>query len=73
MKLLYSLLLLVVIVGCSHPLEISGEGDIVSASGDRDCSLEAFNAGQPNCTENNVSGAYSETYYAVPRPGWEFQ
>lgn len=61
-----------VLAGCSHPLEIAGEGDILSASGDRDCLLEEFAAAQPKCTENTVTGAYAETYYAVPRAGWEF-
>ncbi len=33
------------IVACSHPLDINGEGDILSASGMHDCYLEDFQAG----------------------------
>jgi alkaline phosphatase D len=76
-KISRRLLLCVSIIGmaasCSHPLEIYGEGDITSASGNRDCSLEEFQASDPNCTGNFVVGAYSETYTATPRPGWVFQ
>lgn len=72
MKLLLGLLVLSFITACSHPLEIVGEGDIMSASGDRDCLLEDSVAAQPNCTENTVAGSYTETYFAVPRAGWEF-
>ena len=61
------------LAGCSHPLEIAGEGDILSASGERDCSLEEYNAGAPTCSENYISGAYDEIYQALPRPGWEFE
>lgn len=71
-----TLLLLMVaafVTACSHPLEIVGEGDILSASGDRTCLLEEYQAGAENCTENLVVGAYSETYYAQPRTGWKFQ
>jgi hypothetical protein len=58
--------------GCSHPLEIVGEGDIMSASGDRNCLLEDFQAGEDVCAVNLVFGDYQETYYAQPRPGWQF-
>ena len=61
-----------VVTACSHPLEIEGAGDILSASGDRDCLLEDFQAAQDNCTENLVALAYLETYFAQPRPGWQF-
>ncbi|MFK7976754.1 MAG: hypothetical protein AB8C02_11495 [Halioglobus sp.] len=60
------------VAACSHPLEITGEGDILSASGERDCLLEDFQGAQSNCTENLVLGGYGETYFAVARPGWEF-
>ncbi len=50
------------LAGCSHPLEIAGEGDILSASGERDCSLEEYNSGAPNCSENYINGAYDEIY-----------
>jgi len=71
-RCLFSAGLLVLLAACSHPLEIIGEGDIVSASGDRDCLYEDSIAGASNCTENSVIGNYLETYYAEPRPGWEF-
>lgn len=60
------------LMACSHPLEIIGEGDVLSASGDRDCLLEDAQAGAANCAENRVSGDYQETYFAVPRAGWQF-
>lgn len=72
MKNVFTLAMLALLVACSHPLEITGEGDILSASGNRDCLLEDALASQTNCTENMVTGAYSETYYAVPRSGWQF-
>ena len=58
---------------CTHPLEIVGEGDIISASGKRDCLLEDFQAGAETCTKNLVVGAYEETYMARPRQGWVFE
>lgn len=59
--------------GCSHPLEIYGDGDIVSSSGTHNCSLEQFQAGASNCKKNYAVGAYQETYTGVPRPGWVFR
>ena len=61
-----TLLTIVLCAACSHPLEIQGQGDIVSASGTRNCSLEE----QP--CQNFVANAYSETYSAVPRAGYVF-
>ncbi len=66
------ILIALTLSGCRHPIEIIGEGDVTSASGDRDCLLEEFQGGQPNCTENMVEDAYRETYYATPRPGYVF-
>ncbi len=63
---------LLLVIACSHPLEIKGEGDILSASGMRDCHLEDFRAGVESCSKNLVVGDYRETYHAVPREGWEF-
>lgn len=61
------------ISACDHPLEIKGEGDILSSTGQRNCSLEDFQAGEPNCSRNTVQGgAYVETYTAQPRSGWVF-
>ncbi len=70
---LLAIVTLASLAGCSHPLEIAGEGDIVSASGERDCSLEEYNSGAPTCSENYIIGAYDEIYQALPRPGWEFE
>jgi hypothetical protein len=70
--LLAPIAMLLVLAGCSHPLEIYGEGDILSASGDRDCLMEQHAAADPDCAQNLVATAYLETYSAVPRPGWKF-
>lgn len=71
-----SLLAAVMLLGqaCKHPIVIFGEGDVLSASNTRNCLLEEFQAGLPNCTQNEtVNSAYVETYTAVPRPGWQFR
>lgn len=60
------LLLILLLFGCSHPLEITGQGDIVSSTAANDCALED----QP-CA-NYVAGDYRVTYVADPRPGWVF-
>lgn len=60
------------VAACDHPIEIVGQGDVLSASGDRNCLLEEFQAGNTNCTKNTVVSAYKETYFAVPRSGWQF-
>lgn len=57
---------------CSHPLEITGEGDILSQTGNRDCLLEDYVTGEDNCAKNVVIAGYSETYFAQPRSGWLF-
>lgn len=67
MKKLFIIFFLALIVGCSHPLEVSGQGDIVSQSGGRDCALEE----QP--CKNFIAGDYIELYTAVPRAGWQFK
>ena len=72
MRQLLIVLLAGLLVACDHPLVIIGEGDIVSASGDRDCYLEEARASAPNCASNTVSGEYRETYFGVPRSGWRF-
>lgn len=59
-------------VACSHPIEIVGDGDVLSGTGSRNCYLEDFQAGKGSCTKNLVTGEYAETYYAVPRTGWKF-
>lgn len=59
-------------LACKHPIEIVGQGDVLTATGTRNCYLENFQARQKNCTENAIQGAYLETYYASPRAGWKF-
>lgn len=63
---------LILLQGCSHPIDIVGDGDVLSASGNRDCLLEDHAAGMDNCAENLVVYDYQETYYAVPRAQWAF-
>ena len=65
--------LLSLVYGCSHPIEIVGEGDVLSATGTRNCYYEDFLAGAESCSKNLVVRAYDETYYAVARDGWEFE
>ncbi|MAT92332.1 MAG: hypothetical protein CME59_07000 [Halioglobus sp.] len=65
-------LLTLLVYGCSHPLEIVGEGDITTASGDRHCTHADYLAGLPNCQDNLVTGDYQETYQALPHAGWHF-
>jgi hypothetical protein len=72
MKNLLLLSLLAILCACSHPLEIIGEGDILSSTGTRDCYLEDFQAGKDSCAVNLVVRDYQETYYAMPRDGWMF-
>ena len=71
-KLVSLSIALLLIQACEHPIEIEGEGDVTSATGDRNCYLEDFQTAQTNCTKNYAIGAYQETYYAVPRAGWKF-
>jgi hypothetical protein len=71
-KLVSLSIALILIQACSHPIEIVGEGDVTSASGNRNCSLEDFQAAKTNCTKNYAIGAYQETYYATPRAGYTF-
>lgn len=59
-------LMLGVLGACTHPLEIVGEGDILSATGENDCLLE-----QQPCEAVAVT-EYVETYTAVPRSGFIF-
>jgi len=59
--------------GCKHPIEIRGEGDVSSASGNRNCSLEEYRTGLENCAQNVVTGTYDETYSAESRSGWQFR
>lgn len=67
--------LILVLAACSHPLEIVGQGDIVSASGTRDCLYDTYSAHTNPTTQpcpNLVVNDYVEVYSAVPKPGWTF-
>jgi hypothetical protein len=66
MKIFFAIATLVFITACSHPLEIIGEGNIVSSTGTRNCSLE-----QQPC-DNYVLSDYQEKFSAIPRLGWHF-
>jgi hypothetical protein len=73
MQLLFlTLLLSLGISACRHPIEIVGEGDVISVTGTRDCLLEDLQARLANCVNNDVCKSYQKTYYAVPRKGWQF-
>ena len=72
MRCILLLSLLAWVTACSHPIEIVGEGNVLSASGTRDCYLVEAQAQSPNCTENLVTGDYLETYTGVALPGWQF-
>lgn len=54
------------LAACTHPFEITGGGDISSATGERDCAPE-----EPRC-DFLIASDYVETYTARPRAGWEF-
>ncbi|MFK8018571.1 MAG: PQQ-binding-like beta-propeller repeat protein [Pseudomonadales bacterium] len=51
---------------CTHPLEIEGQGDIYSYTGERNCSAE-----EAPC-DMVIANAYEETYYTNSRRGWQF-
>ncbi|MFT6757505.1 MAG: hypothetical protein ACJA0M_001385 [Chitinophagales bacterium] len=54
------------IIGCEHPIEIKGAGNVISASGKRDCLFK-----DRPCS-NLVIKDYVETYSPEPRDGWKF-
>ena len=60
------------IQACSHPIEIEGQGNVMSASGTRTCLLENFQAADAVCSKNYAIGDYTETYYPTAKPGWKF-
>lgn len=62
MQNLFFLGLLSTIYACSHPIEIVGEGDVLSPTGTRNCYREDFQAKKEHCTKNLAQGAYNETY-----------
>jgi hypothetical protein len=71
-RLTAPILVLTALCGCSHPIDIVGQGDVLSASGDRDCLLEEHRKHSEDCTLNYIMAEYVETYSAIPRPGWRF-
>ena len=66
MRTVFALLLLALVTACYHPLEIVGQGNIVSSDGLHDCSVVE----QP--CDNLITGDYNVTCTAVPRAGWTF-
>ena len=83
LKLVSISVVLLLTQACSHPIEIVGEGDVTSQSGNRNCSLEQFKAANPACSKNYagidldqlpalVAEDYAETYNPAPREGWMF-
>ncbi len=72
LKIAFSAVVFTLLSACSHPLEIIGEGDVLSATGERNCYLADFQAGKDNCRKNLVMSAYKETYYGVAHKGWQF-
>jgi len=59
-------LLVLVVGGCTHPIDIVGEGDIRSSSGGHDCLLEDLPCKAVAINE------YIETYIPQPRSGYRF-
>ncbi len=73
MKVLSTLVVILALYGCKHPLEIVGRGDIGDLNGSgHGCTLEQFQAGDVACTENETFGDYFVKYEGVPRAGWKF-
>lgn len=60
------ILILASLVGCTHPIDIVGEGDIRSTSGKNDCLLEELPC------EAVAVGEYVEAYRPEPRSGYQF-
>lgn len=52
--------------GCKLAVMVSSEGNVESLSGTRDCSGPGY------CEFNITEPSFSETFTAVPRPGFEF-
>jgi len=42
------------LAGCRHPIEIIGQGDVLSATGDRDCLLEDLQASKKICCLSRI-------------------
>ena len=60
------ILLLASLAGCTHPIDIAGEGDIRSSSAKNDCLMEELPC------EVVAIGAYTETYRPEARSGFQF-
>lgn len=60
------LLLMLAVSACTHPIDIVGQGDIRSNSGDNDCLLEELPC------EAVAVDAYIESYRPEPRSGYRF-
>lgn len=58
-------------IGCTHPINIVGDGDIVSSTGTRDCAKEDAPCDDGNHIIN-YDVDYVESYTAVPRYGSQF-
>lgn len=65
-RILLSMTALLSIMACTHPVGVQGGGDIISATGDRDCSME-----QGQC-DFVIIYDYNETYIARARTGYRF-
>ncbi len=65
-RFILQLFVLTVLVACTHPIDIQGNGDIASSTGTRDCSFE-----QAPC-DYVITGAYNEIYTATARDGYYF-
>ncbi|MEM9257611.1 MAG: sulfatase-like hydrolase/transferase [Pseudomonadota bacterium] len=72
-KALLAATVLPMVYACSHPIVIHGEGDVLSESGNRDCTLADYQAGAINCTDNEVTTTYEEVYTGEPKSGWQFR
>lgn len=70
---LFSIIALLMLQACKHPLVIVGEGDILEMNDTgRACTLEQFKSAAIACTVNDVTGDYTVKYRPVPRDGWQF-
>ncbi len=56
---------------CEHRIEIFGQGDVAMDSNSSFCLYENRKSG-PGCSVSVWDEDYTVTYYAVPRPGWQF-
>ena len=73
MRLVATVVLLLILAACKHPLAIVGGGDIMDLNGSAHaCTLEQFQSDDVACTVNEVQGLYFVRYRGVPRPGWVF-